>query len=111
MPKTIESQGFLSMQIFNYLNDSLLAKSGQLWKLAGAILALVFGSFAPLYPALGISWTVGTLIAIIGYMFGLIFIRCVSCTNPWLWEATKGNTEYSLLFKSLPYPKCGHDFV
>ena len=98
------------MKLFNFMNNSLLSSSGQLWKLAVAVLALLFGSFAPLYPALGISWTVGTVITIIGYAFGLFFIRCASCTNPWLWEATKGSAEYGLLFKSAPCPNCGHDF-
>jgi hypothetical protein len=98
------------MKLFNFINHSLLASSGQLWKLGVATLALLFGSFAPLYPALSISWAVGSVIAFVGYAFGLIFIRCTNCANRWLWEATKGNTEYSLLFKPSPCPNCQHDF-
>jgi hypothetical protein len=99
------------MELFRFLNNSLLSRSGQLWKLVVAALAVLFGSFAPLYSALGISWAIGTVIAMGGYAFGLIFIRCTNCANRWLWEATKGNADYSVLFKRSPCPNCHSEFL
>jgi hypothetical protein len=92
------------------LKNSLLSRSGQLWKFVLAVVALLVGSFAPLYPALGISWTVGTIIAVVGYVFGLAMIQCTSCNARWLWEATKGSASYAPLFKKSPCPDCGHEF-
>ncbi len=92
------------------LKSSLLGLSGQLWKLVVAILALIIGSFAPVFPALGISWTAGTVIAVVGYAFGLISIQCAHCGSRWLWEATKGSIGYSPLFKQSSCPKCEHSF-
>jgi protein-S-isoprenylcysteine O-methyltransferase Ste14 len=93
------------------LKASLLGRTGQLWKLIVAVGALLIGSFAPLYPALAISWTVGTVIAIAGYVFGIIVIRCASCGNRWLWGATKGDFGYSVLFNQAKCPGCQHDFA
>jgi len=92
------------------LKNSLLSRSGQLWKLVVAVAALLFGSIAPLYPALGISWTVGTVIAVLGYGFGLLMITCESCNKRWLWDATIGSTSYGPLFKESSCPDCGHEF-
>jgi len=93
------------------LKSSLLGRSGQLWKFLVAVLALMLGSFAPLFPSLGISWTAGTVIAVVGYAFGLVAIRCTHCGSRWLWEATKGEIGYSPLFKQSPCPDCEHGFA
>lgn len=92
------------------LAKSLLARSSQLWKLVVAVVALLFGSIAPLFPALGISWTVGTVIAVLGYGFGLYTITCTSCNKRWFWNATIGSTSYAPLFKGSSCPDCGHEF-
>ena len=90
-------------------NSSLLSQSGQLWKFIVAVLALLIGSFAPLWPELGIGWTAGSIIAIAGYGFGLYAIHCGQCGQRWLWEATKGDIAYSTLFKDSACPGCKHD--
>ena len=92
------------------MKNSVISLSGQTWKLVLAVLALLIGSFAPLYPAIGIDWTSGTIIAIAGYAFGLVTIRCDECKNLWLWEATKGTAPYGPLFKRGKCPKCKHDY-
>ena len=80
-------------------SSSLLALSGQLWKLVLAVFALLFGSFAPLLPQLGIGWTAGTVIAIGGYGFAIYSIQCGRCGCRWLWEATKGTGGYGFVYK------------
>ncbi len=92
------------------LKQSVISQSGQGWKLVIAILALLVGSFAPLFPDMGISWTLGTVVAIVGYIFGMIAIRCMHCGNLWFWEAAKDAGLYSPLFKKSSCPNCGHDF-
>ncbi len=89
---------------------SALGCSGQLWKLVISVLALMVGSFAPLYPALGMSWTAGTVIAIAGYVFGLVAIRCANCKSMWFWEAAKDASLYGPLFKGVECPSCNHKF-
>lgn len=93
------------------LETSLLGLSGQLWKLFVAILALIVGSVAPLFPALGVSWTAATVITVVGYAFGLISIQCKYCGSRWLWEATKGSIGYAPLFKQSSCPKCEQSFA
>jgi hypothetical protein len=92
------------------LKKSVITRSGQLWKLVIAILALLVGSFAPLYPVTSISWTAGTVIAIIGYLFGMLAIRCKACGKMWFWEAAKDAGLYGPLFKQSACPNCGQEF-
>jgi protein-S-isoprenylcysteine O-methyltransferase Ste14 len=92
------------------LKQSVITKSGQLWKLSVAVLALLVGSFAPLYPVTGISWTAGTVIAIVGYLFGMLAIRCKGCGKIWFWEAAKDPGLYGPLFKQPICPNCGQEF-
>jgi len=92
------------------LKQSVITQSGQLWKLAVAVLALLVGSFAPLYPETGISWTAGTVIAIAGYVFGMLAIRCKECGKMWFWEAAKDAGFYGPIFKRSQCPNCGHEF-
>ena len=89
---------------------SAIGLSGQWWKLVASVLALLVGSFAPLYPATGISWTFGTVIAIAGYVFGVVSIRCVNCKRMWFWEAAKDASLYSPLFTRDECPGCHHKF-
>jgi len=92
------------------LKESVFSQSGQNWKFYSAIAALLAGSFAPLISASGISWTSGTFIAVFGYLFGLIAIRCVSCGSRWFWEAAKDASLYGRLFRKSSCPDCDHDF-
>jgi protein-S-isoprenylcysteine O-methyltransferase Ste14 len=92
------------------LKQSVITRSGQLWKLTVAVLALLVGSFAPLYSVTGISWTVGMVIAIVGYLFGMLAIHCNGCGKLWFWEAAKNAGLYGPLFKQSVCPNCGHEF-
>jgi hypothetical protein len=92
------------------LSQSVIGLSGQTWKLLVAIIAILFGSFVPFYEASGVSWTAGTVIAIAGYAFGLVTIRCRNCNSLWFWEAAKDAGLYGPLFKGATCPECGHDF-
>jgi hypothetical protein len=92
------------------LENSVIRQSGQAWKLIIAILALLIGSFAPLYAASGISWTTGSVIAVAGYAFGVLAIRCANCGSRWFWEAALGNSGYGQLFSQSKCPKCGTDY-
>lgn len=86
--------------------NSVIGQSGQQWKLIVAVLALLVGSFAPLFIEDIISWTVGTVIAIAGYVFGLLTIRCPSCNKMWFWEAALDPGLYKPLFKESQCPCC-----
>ncbi len=92
------------------LDNSVVKKSGQLWKLIIAVLMLLVGSILPLFESLGVSMTVGTVIALVGYAFGLFAIRCVECRSMWFWEAAKDASWYSPLFKKSDCPKCHKEF-
>jgi hypothetical protein len=92
------------------LKQSVISQSGQAWKLILCVMALLTGSFAPLYPALGISWTSGTVLACVGCIFGLVAIKCRNCRSMWLWEAVKDAGLYGPLFKRSECPSCGHQY-
>jgi hypothetical protein len=92
------------------LGKSVIRGSGQLWKFVLAAGALLVGSFAPLLPASGIDWTAGSAIAIVGYVYGIIAIRCSRCKSMWLWEAAKDTRLYQRLFGDSSCPACGHKF-
>jgi hypothetical protein len=92
------------------LKQSVVSQSGQFWKLAVAVIALLVGSIAPLFPDLGISWNWGTVIAIAGYAFGMLAIRCKECSKMWFWESAKDARLYGPIFKQSGCPNCGHDF-
>ena len=90
--------------------NSVITQSGQLWKLILGVVALLEGSIAPLFPETGISMTAGTVIAILGYAFSLLLIRCKSCNSMWLWEAAKDAGWYGPLFKTAECPACKHNY-
>ncbi len=92
------------------MNQSVIKRSGQFWKFALAVVVMLIGSFAPLYPPLGISWTWGTVILIGAYALALLAIRCGKCNSKWLWEAAMDARLYGPLFKSASCPACKHEF-
>lgn len=91
-------------------NPSLLGLTGQYWKLAAGVLLLLAGSIAPLFEATGMSWTVGTAVACVGYAFTLLAVRCPNCGSRWFWQAALDAGVYRPLFKESACPSCQHDF-
>ena len=63
--------------------NSVVARTGQSWKLILSILLMVIGSFAPLWEGFRINWTLGTILVVVGYAFGLWYITCPKCGNRW----------------------------
>ena len=90
--------------------NSLIRKSGQLWKFVLAVALLLIGSFAPLAKSIGMSWTAGTIVALVGYVFALAFIMCPACNSRWLWKAMLNAELYAPLFKKPQCPTCKHDY-
>jgi hypothetical protein len=91
---------------------SVIRATGQLWKLGLAIGALVAGSIAPLWPeATGLDWTSGTVLAVAGYAFGCLAIRCPGCGDRWFWSAALDAGLYGPLFGKPACPKCGKGFA
>ena len=62
------------------------------------------------FEATGMSWTVGTIIAIAGYGFVLGFIACPACEQRWFWKALLYAEMYGPLFKDSACPGCKRDF-
>lgn len=91
-------------------SESVLARTGQLWKVGLAVLALVAGSVVPAFPAAGLSWTGGTILAVAGYAAGILFTRCPRCGERWFWTALMRAELYKPLFTEPRCTACGHDF-
>jgi len=92
------------------LSHSTIGKTGQSWKLAIAALALLIGSVVPVFPAAGLSWTGGTMLAVGGYAFGLLLIRCPACGARWFWDALMRPEVYKAVFTETACPECDQDF-
>jgi len=90
--------------------NSVLGQSGQLWKFYVAVIALLVGSIAPLFPESGVSMTSGSVLAIAGYVFGMVAIRCSECGSMWFWEAAKDAGLYGTIFKKSCCPSCQHSY-
>jgi len=90
--------------------NSVFSRTGQSWKLYIAILLMLIGSFAPLWDGSGINWTWGTVLAIVGYVYGTVFIVCPKCSNRWFWSAALDATLYGPLFRAPACPACKQDF-
>jgi hypothetical protein len=92
------------------LEDSVISRTGQFWKLIVAILLLLIGSFAPLWAASGIDWTLGTILAVAGYVFGTVTVTCPNCSNRWFWSAALDARLYGPLFRAPACPVCKQEF-
>lgn len=91
--------------------QSVVLRTGQAWKLAIAVLALLVGSVAPLWPeTTHLGWTGGTILACAGYAFGLVAVRCPDCGSRWFWKAALDAGLYGPLFRRSACPDCGKDF-
>lgn len=90
---------------------SAIRLTGQYWKVGVGVLALLVGSFAPLFAATGISWTSGTILAVAGYSFSCVAVRCPDCGIRWLWQAALDAGLYPHLYKRSTCPACKRDYA
>jgi hypothetical protein len=91
--------------------NSVILRTAQAWKFIVAVVALLVGSFAPLWPSTGLDWTSGTVLAVAGYAYGCLAIRCPSCGMRWLWQATLRAELWGPLAKKADCPGCGRNFA
>jgi hypothetical protein len=89
----------------------VLSLTRQYWKVALGVVLLLAGSLAPLVEASGITWTTGTIIAVAGYAFTLIAVRCPVCGSRWFWQAALDAGLYGRLFRGSTCPACERDFA
>jgi hypothetical protein len=90
--------------------NSVISKTGQMWKLYAGILAMAVGSVVPAFEQSGMSWTVGTIIAVAGYLFSLVFISCPACHQRWFLRAILYAEIYGPLFRQSECPSCKKNF-
>ena len=91
-------------------SQSVISKTGQMWKFWLGVIAVLAGSIAPMFESAGISLTVGTIIAVAGYGFTVAFTRCPNCGERWLWKALLDAGLYGPLFKKHECPFCNKAF-
>ena len=89
---------------------SVVGLTNQYWKLGVGVAALLVGSIAPFFDESGIGWTSGTVIACVGYVYSVAFVRCPRCGSRWFWQAALDAAWYPPLFKGSACPACKHDF-
>ncbi len=87
---------------------SVIRTTGQWWKLVLGVVALVAGSTVPFFEVGGLSWTGGTVIAVIGYGFMLAAIRCPGCNQRWFWRALIYSEMYRPLLTRPNCPSCSY---
>ncbi len=92
-------------------NSSVIGLTGQYWKLALGAAALLVGSIAPLAAATGMSWTTGTVLAVAGYAFVCLTVRCPACRSRWFWQAALDAGLYGPLFRRSECPQCRRDYA
>ncbi|MGI9329878.1 MAG: hypothetical protein ACR2QB_04105, partial [Gammaproteobacteria bacterium] len=63
----------------------------------------------PAFPASGLSWTGGTILACVGYAFGILTIRCKQCGARWFWDALMRPEIYKAVFTEPDCPGCSSD--
>lgn len=91
--------------------SSVIARTGQMWKVVLGGGALLVGSFAPLVAATGLSWTGGTVLATVGYVFVCLAVRCPDCGSRWFWQAAMDARVYAPLFRQAACPSCQRDYA
>ena len=90
--------------------NSVISKTGQMWKLYAGIAAMVIGSIVPAFEQSGMSWTAGTILAVGGYAFVLAFISCPACSQHWFYRALLYVEMYGPLFREAECPSCEKNF-
>ena len=98
--------GIALHRFITILKNSVIANSGQTWKLVLAVLALLVGSIVPAFPASGLSWTGGSVLACVGYAFGILMIRCKHCGVRWFWDALMRPEVYKAVLTGPDCPSC-----
>lgn len=88
------------------LKNSIIGSTGQTWKLVVAVAALAAGSILPALPGTGMSWTVGTILALGGYAFGVYLIHCPDCGARWFWDALMRPELYKEVLTQPDCPEC-----
>jgi hypothetical protein len=91
-------------------NHSVIKLTGQMWKLLLAVIAMLIGSFAPLFPLTGITLTAGAVLAIGAYAYGCYAIVCPACKIRWFWGALMRAEWYKPLLTKSTCPACSHDY-
>lgn len=81
-----------------------------MWKLWIGLLAVLFGSVVPIFEYAGVSWTAGTIIAVVGYGFTVGFVICPVCGQRWFYKALFDAGIYGPLFRESSCPMCKHGF-
>lgn len=81
-----------------------------MWKLILGVVTLIVGSTAPAFEQTSMSWTAGTIIAVIGYGFSVAFISCPSCGQRWFYKALLDAGLYGPLFRDPSCPACKQVF-
>jgi hypothetical protein len=92
------------------MRSSVISWTGQSWKLVVSIALLLIGTFGPLVPSAGLGWTAGTILAVVGYAFGVWFIVCPTCGDRWFWSAALDARLYGRLFGQPACPSCKRNF-
>ncbi|HJP37581.1 MAG TPA: hypothetical protein QF499_00430 [Gammaproteobacteria bacterium] len=91
-------------------SHSVISKTQQMWKFWVGVAALIFGSVAPIFEQSGVSWTVGTVIAVVGYGFTVAFVICPACGQRWFYKGLLDASLYRPLFSKSSCPGCNHLF-
>ncbi|MDA0822351.1 MAG: hypothetical protein O3C28_08000 [Proteobacteria bacterium] len=91
-------------------NRSVVTLTGQMWKMLVGVVLMLVGSVAPAFESIGMSWTVGTIVATIAYGFVIVAITCPKCQQRWFLQALVHAEQYGPLFKGSACPVCSHDF-
>lgn len=92
------------------MNQSVIGRTGQWWKFALGIAALLVGSIAPLFESSGISVTTGTIIAVVGYGLSVAMLRCPACGEHWFWKALIDASLYRPLLTKPQCPGCAREY-
>jgi hypothetical protein len=103
------------------LNESLIQKSRQFWKLLVGLGFVFAGFFVMAYGLSDLESVMGVNLALIGMATGLmafalmlISIHCPECGMRWLWAAVRNADHlqwFNWLVAQRVCPRCGHDPV
>lgn len=99
------------------LKNSVLAKTGQTWKLIAGVVGLVGGSGAMFFGLSrlshgGMPWALGgiALGAVVG-VWACVSVRCGRCGMRWVWKAIRTQEQLqwlNWLTAQRVCPRCGH---
>ena len=94
--------------------DSVIRKTGQLWKMYLFFWGVVIGGLVMFYGlanlgnaeigfALSLS---GMGVGIFSFIFGCVSIRCPKCNARWLWQGVSGKSSKEWLHWLLSHSEC-----